>query len=91
MVEYFTLFNLEGIALKEVNKSGPPTKPNEVGLAGKRRNKATAKHLVRNEANAFSSNVLRSVQSDRYFTLFNLEGTARKCGNTLRSEDKMGQ
>ena len=41
MVEYFTLFNLEGIALKEVNKSGPPTKPNEVGLAGKRRNKAT--------------------------------------------------
>ena len=31
--------------------------------------------LVRHD---LASNVLRSVQSDRYFTLFNLEGTARK-------------
>ena len=61
MVEYFTLFNLEGIALKEVNKSGPPTKPNDVGLAGKRRNKATAKHMVRNEANAISVDLISTI------------------------------
>ena len=41
-------------------------------------------HLLSKEtsgkANAFSSNVLRSVQSDKYFTLFNLEGIAlKKC------------
>ena len=48
MVEYFTLFNLEGLALKEVNKAGPPTKPNEVGLAGKRRNKDTVEFWNKN-------------------------------------------
>ena len=46
----------------EVNKSGPPTKPNEVGLAGKRRNKATAKHLIRNEANATSVDLISTTR-----------------------------
>ena len=45
-------------------------------------------HLLSKEtsgkANAFSSNVLRSVQSDKYFTLFNLEGTALKKSSEFR-------